>query len=117
MKIAICDDEKILRENLCALVKNQNEDCHVDLYDSGNALLDANKDYDIYFLDIQMPGIDGMKTAARIREAEKSRESVIIFITALKEYMANAFDVKAFHYLGVTLCCPYRKLRIEKGKS
>jgi DNA-binding LytR/AlgR family response regulator len=99
MKIAICDDERILCENLYTLVKNQNEHCHVDIYASGDELLDAKKDYDIYFLDIQMSGIDGMKTAAQIREREESKESVIIFITALKEYMANAFDVKAFHYL------------------
>jgi DNA-binding LytR/AlgR family response regulator len=101
MTVAICDDEKILRDSLMTLVKNHSADCRIDLYDSGNALLESKKDYDIYFLDIQMPGIDGIKTATQIRKAESSlsRESVIIFITALKEYMANAFDVKAFHYL------------------
>jgi len=99
MKIAICDDEKNLCESLSALVKHHSANCRVDLYESGNALLESKKDYDIYFLDIQMPGIDGMKTAAQIRETDKSRDSIIIFITALKEYMANAFDVKAFHYL------------------
>jgi len=100
MDIAICDDEKNLRENLSDMIKEQYEDCNVDLYDSGNALLNTNKNYDIYFLDIQMAGIDGMKTAEQIRANQKNTsESIIIFITAFQEYMNKAFDVKAFHYL------------------
>jgi len=100
--IAICDDEKNTRENIMRLVKSQCEDCFIELYDSGDALLAAGKEYDLYFLDIQMPGINGLKTAERIRERQKAElraESVIIFITALREYMESAFDVKAFHYL------------------
>ena len=98
-RIAVCDDEKNLRENLQMLIKSRYSDCHVDLFDSGNALLSANEDYDIYFLDIQMPGIDGMETAEQIRKKQKNAESIIIFITAFKEYMSKAFDVRAFHYL------------------
>jgi len=98
MKIAICDDEKNLRENILALVKGQCADCHVDLFSSGTALLETSKVYDIYFLDIQMPGLNGIKTAERLRE-QHAPAGVIIFITALKDYMADAFDVSAFHYL------------------
>lgn len=102
VSIAICDDEKNIREHILSLVKNHSDDCHVDLFDSGDALLMAQKEYDIYFLDIQMPGINGMETAGKLREIQKvnsMREGLIIFITALKEHMADAFDVKAFHYL------------------
>ena len=98
MKIAICDDEKNLRENILALVKEQCADCHVDLFSSGTALLETSNVYDIYFLDIQMPGLNGIKTAERLRE-QHAPAGVIIFITALKDYMADAFDVRAFHYL------------------
>lgn len=102
MMIAICDDEKNIRGHILHLVENHSEDCQVDLFISGDTLLASDKDYDIYFLDIQMPGINGMETAERIRERQRkksSREGLIIFITALREYMADAFDVKAFHYL------------------
>ena len=102
MNIAICDDEKRIREYILQLIKNQCADCHVDLFDSGNSLLAVDKSYDIYFLDIQMPSINGIQTAEQLRknqEAHSLHERVIIFVTALKEYMEDAFDVKAFHYL------------------
>ena len=101
INIAICDDERGICENIQSLVKSQCEDCHIDLYHSGEALLNANVMYDMYFLDIQMGGINGMKTAERLREGNPAdkKESVIIFITAHKDYLLDAFDVKAFHYL------------------
>jgi len=100
--IAICDNEKNTREESMHMVKSQCEDCHVDLYDSGIALLAASKEYDIYILEILLPGINGIETAKLLREKQSAQlqaESMIIFITAHKEYMDAAFDVKAFHYL------------------
>jgi len=96
VKIAICDDEHNMRENLKNMIEKQNEDCLLDLFCSGEDLLKSPDKYDIYFLDIQMTGMDGMETAKKLRE---NTESVIIFVTAFTDYMPNAFDVKAFHYL------------------
>lgn len=48
-------------------------------------------------LDIQMPGRNGMETARQLRR--DSREMVIIFVSALEEFVFQAFDVGAFHYL------------------
>lgn len=52
---------------------------------------------DILFLDIQMPGMDGMETARILRQ--KNERMVLIFVTAVEEYVFQAFDVAAFHYL------------------
>lgn len=49
---------------------------------------------DILFLDIQMPGLDGMEAARKLRASGK--KTVIIFVTALEEYVFKAFDVGAF---------------------
>lgn len=99
--IAICDNEKNIRGDIMRLIKNQCADCHVEIFDSANALLAANKDYDIYILGIHMPEMDGIKTAEQIRarqEAQSPTGSVIIFITAHNEYIDAAFEVNAFHY-------------------
>ena len=51
----------------------------------------------ILLLDIGLPDMDGMEAARAFRE--KNKDTVLIFITALEEYVFQAFDVGAFHYL------------------
>ena len=48
-------------------------------------------------LDIQMPGSNGMETAQRLRS--RGMDTIIIFVSALEDYVFQAFDVGAFHYL------------------
>ncbi len=52
---------------------------------------------DILFLDIQMPGMDGMETAKP--KHQDNENMILIFVTAAEEYVFQAFDVGAFHYL------------------
>ena len=60
-------------------------------------MLKADSVYDIIFLDIQMDGMNGIDTARALRQ--KADNTVLIFITGVKEYVFDAFDVAAFHYL------------------
>ena len=64
---------------------------------SGEALLEADEQIDILFLDIQMPGKNGMETARALRK--RGMDTILIFVTAIEEYVFQAFDVGAFHYL------------------
>ena len=95
--IAICDDEKIVKERIISLIEKQHEDGQIDGITSGEELLAAGKHFDMIFLDIQMEGMSGIETARAIREYD--RKAVIVFVTAMKEYVFEAFDVAAFHYL------------------
>lgn len=97
MQIAICDDEKEIRELLGDKVKNLYPEAALTFYAAGEELLASKERPDILFLDIQMPGKNGMETAEELRR--KWRETVLIFVTALEEYVFQAFDVGAFHYL------------------
>lgn len=97
MTIAICDDEKIICSQVEKLVKNQEPNCDIKLFDSGEELLKEQGKFDIIFLDIQMDGINGIETARILRN--KKEETILIFITGIKEYVFEAFDVSAFHYL------------------
>lgn len=102
LKVAICDDDIYIREFVEEVVGR--EICaKTDLYESGEELIASGVDYDILFLDIclstskEEPHImDGMETARKIREYSKG---LIIFITAVREYVFEAYDVEAFHYL------------------
>ena len=97
MQIAICDDEMNIRELISDKVLKQFPEAEVDFYSSGDELLLADKLIDILFLDIQMSGKNGMETARDLRK--KNKNTIIIFVTATEEYVFQAFDVGAFHYI------------------
>ena len=97
MKIAICDDEKYIRDFIKDCITSELSNADILCFESAESFLKANENADIMFLDIQMPGINGMELARRVRF--RGSEAVIIFITALEEYVFNAFDVRAFNYL------------------
>ena len=97
MRIAICDDEVSVVEILEEKIKELLPDAIIEKYLSGEELILSSCKPDILFLDIQMPGKDGMETARILREDNK--EMILIFVTAAEEYVFQAFDVGAFHYL------------------
>ena len=101
MRIAVCDDDRAIREELFRLIQKQVSEVDIVEYQSGEELINAKGNFDIYFLDIEMGKVSGMDIARRIREQEESgrRKSIIIFVTGYREYMEAAFDVNAFHYL------------------
>lgn len=53
--------------------------------------------FDMIFLDIQMPGINGMETARRIRETDSSVK--LVFTTGITDYLQEGYEVEAIRYL------------------
>lgn len=53
MKIAVCDDDRVVREELFWLIKKQAADADVLAYQSGEEMINAGQDFDISFLDIE----------------------------------------------------------------
>ena len=102
MKIAVCDDDRATREHIISLIKTRTEGAEITPFPSGKALLCSREYFDIIFLDMEMGEISGLDTARNIRRQQEengSEKSIIIFVTGYAEYMNDAFDVAAFHYL------------------
>ena len=97
MQIAVCDDEKEIREMFAEKIRELYPKEEISLYQSGEELMLSEKEPDILLLDIQMPGKNGMETARELRR--KNKNVIIIFVTALEDFVFQAFDVGAFHYL------------------
>lgn len=97
MRIAICDDEKNIRELIGNKVMMKYPEAEIVFFQSGEELLLSDKHIDILFLDIQMQGRNGMETARELRKKDKS--VILIFVTAVEEYVFQAFDVGAFNYI------------------
>ena len=97
LRIAICDDEKEIRDALKHLVSQTLPDAEAETFSSGETLIQSASAFDVFLLDIDMPGESGMRIAEQIRAW--NAEAVLIFVTGYEEYMQEAFDVRAFHYL------------------
>ena len=96
-KIAVCDDEKNILEQTGKLIREWNPEVEVKYFFSGEELVKNYEPYEAVFLDIDMPGMNGIETGKAIRRMDK--ETKIVYLTAYRDYVAGAFDVHAFQYL------------------
>lgn len=102
VRLLIADDEMIEREVLHkTLAKNLGGRCCIFLAENGREALRIYEEehIQIAILDIEMPGINGIETAQKIRE--KDKDCCIIFLTAYDEfsYARKAITVRAMDYL------------------
>ena len=97
LQIAVCEDEKEIREYIRSLLLKglgaEGMESEIELFEDAETLISSETSPDILFLDIEMPGINGIQAAKRLREA--GSQSVIIFVTAMEEYVFQVFDVGA----------------------
>ena len=101
LNIAICDDTPEERELVCALARRYFEEkkCPVrfSVYDSMQSVLDSGIAYDLYFLDVLMPGKSGIQGAADLLKLYS--DPVIIFITSSLESAVDSYRVCASGFL------------------
>ena len=104
LKIAICDDEKEFCDSAERMLKLYMEDkglpFQADVFNVPSELVDMTEKgtiYDIYLLDIYMPGITGMSIATELRS--RNVKSPVIFLTSSTDHALEAFGVDATHYL------------------
>ena len=98
---AVCDDEprmlEALTARLTAALEEQRVPFRVEGFSSGAALLERGGDFDLLLLDIRMEGMDGMETARQCRRMAFDR--MLVFFSSSRDYVFDAYDVEAFHYL------------------
>ncbi len=102
MRIAICDDDKqdaAFIEDFLLTQKLHGVVC--DVFASGEELLHYKETndmrYDIYFLDIEMPGRNGIEIAQVIRETDS--QALIIYVTSYHDYVYDVFETLPFRFL------------------
>jgi DNA-binding NtrC family response regulator len=99
IKILIVDDEEIVRESLSEWLKEDGYQVET----AENAVVALNKvneiRYDIYLLDIKMPGMDGMELNLRIREIDKNALIIMITAYAAVDTAVSALKNGAYDYI------------------
>ena len=98
LRLMIVDDEPLARERLRALLPDDWPLTIVGEYDNGpEAIVAIRRDRpDLVFLDVQMPGCDGLQVVAELPLAERP---AIVFVTAHDKFAVEAFAVQAIDYL------------------
>ena len=102
LRIAIVEDEANQREQLAVGVRGVLAGLEAELVclDEAAPLLAryaAGERFDLLLLDIQMPGMDGMSAAARVREFDA--DVLIVFITSMAQYAVQGYKVDALDFL------------------
>jgi DNA-binding LytR/AlgR family response regulator len=104
LQIAVCDDNIDELANMVQLLNQYRESKHLDceyaLFQNGFELvssLEKGKRFDIYCLDIIMPGFTGIEVAKEIRNYDKT--APILFFTSSPEFALESYSVKAINYV------------------
>lgn len=104
MKIAVVEDENVHAVMMVRLLKEwfKGSDIKSEIlvFSSAESFLfewENNKVWDVLFIDIQMPGINGIELAKSIRK--ESKNLAIVFVTGITDYMQDGYEVEAMHYI------------------
>lgn len=108
IRIAICDDSlqttNYVEEYISQLPLH---DIACEVFMSGDEMMhylgNGNRAFNIYFLDIEMPGTNGVETAKFVRQ--RDTKALIIFITNHKEYVYQVFEVLPFRFVVKPITC------------
>lgn len=103
-RIAIVDDEEDYLKEISISINNflfnQGISCKIDTFSRAELLIYEIKDnmcYDIYLLDIEMPNINGLELAKKVREYDK--EGYLIFVTSHLQFLMKGYDFFAYQYI------------------
>ena len=102
MRIAVCDDSVKDQEQFIKALQGYDPTKQPECYFSGASLLEAaqksDHEYiDIVFLDVYMPGENGVAVAKELKRV--SPKTGIVFLTTSEEHAVDAFSLHALHYL------------------
>ncbi len=101
IRIAVCEDKEDDMAHIRSMLCQTKILCDFTEYTSAESLLldiETNqKQFDIFLLDIYLPGQNGVEAARCIRHVNEN--AILIFLSTSEEFYREAFDLYAFHYL------------------
>ena len=101
IKLLICDDNpeitKQIKELISIFEKKYRLKFQIDIKNSGDFILKDNKSYDIAIVDIEMPGINGLRLSEKLKELNS--DTIVIVLTSFQNYLDSAMRIHVFRYL------------------
>ena len=102
LEIAIVEDRQEavfnLENHIARLKMEKGIECHYTVFENGLFFIENYKPiYDVVFMDIEMPLMNGMEAATRLRQVDPYVP--LVFITDLKQYALKGYEVEAMDFL------------------
>lgn len=98
IKVAIVEDDKNAQAVLTDFLQKYPRSFSVRVFSSAVEFLSGfTPVYDIIFMDIDMPYLDGMSAARKLREHDP--EVCLIFVTNMAKFAINGYEVSAFDFI------------------
>ena len=102
IRAAIAEDDPAFRAQLNGFLQQYAGDKQLEIsvsaFEDGQALVSSfHPTYDVVFLDIEMPLLDGMSAADKIRE--KDNQVLLVFVTNVAHYAVKGYAVQALDYI------------------
>lgn len=101
IRIAVVDDEynqiQKINQVISVFFSEREIAISVDLFTSGEDLLNSSTMYDIIFLDIEMSGINGIETGQRLRVNNKN--AAMFYITSFQNYIQQSMTIHPFAFI------------------
>ncbi|MBR3178254.1 MAG: response regulator transcription factor [Clostridia bacterium] len=92
------EEVNLLRDYLVRYGSERSIAFAVSVFSSGEAFLSSVEDkFELILMDIEMPGLDGMETARKLREVDEN--ACLLFVTRLANYAIQGYGVKALDFL------------------
>lgn len=113
LRIAICDDEKIIIDELYEMINtilhNHYYDNQIMIFQNGEGVLEEAEKIDIVFMDIEMPDKDGLQLGQELKE--RNPKCKIIMATGMVERFKEAFQIRAHRFVTK----PFDKEEVEEA--
>jgi len=107
MRIALVDDDADFRAQtarmLLLLLDERRTQAQISSFDSAEGILADGTEFDIYLLDVMMPGMNGIELARHIRR--KQPEAPIVFFTTSTDFALESYSVDAADYVVKPFTC------------
>lgn len=102
VRIAVVEDNDKSAAQLCEYVRRADgqygQQTAVKRFRDGiEFLMNYHSDYDIVFMDIDMPEYNGLETARRLRKMDE--QVIIIFVTNMEQFAVKGYEVHAFDFI------------------
>lgn len=107
MNIAVVDDSISFVDDFCdkieRICENYNIDCGIDKLYDGYSIVENYNNFDLIFLDIEMPNIDGIEVSRQVNELKGENDTpFIVFVTNKDNLVFNALKQYPYSFIRKT---------------